>query len=226
MRAPMTTNLTINQDKILSLLSKGLPPSAVANALGIDQSYISQLMSDDEFAAEVSTRKYITVEKHLARDGAIDRLEDKILEKLEHSMAMMHRPMEILKAFSVINAAKRKATIATPADILSPSTQIINLQMPTIIQQHFTTNINNQVISAGTQNLITIQSNTLMETVKAAEVARLAGSVKEREHVTIGAPAIPSSSARETRSIGSPESSRNVVAPPRLSTTSRELASI
>lgn len=226
----MTQNLTSNQDKILSLLSRGLPPSAVANALGIDQSYISQLMSDDAFAAEVATKKYGLVEKHLARDGAIDKLEDKILEKLEHALPMMHRPMEILKAFATINMAKRKATVSTPADVLSPSTQIIALQIPQIIQQHFTTNINNQVISAGSQDLITIQSNTLMETVKVAEAKRIESATAAKEvgnnHVTTRVLAIPSNGERETRFLGSPESSRNVVASPCVSTETRELASI
>ncbi len=47
-----TTNL--NQERALEFLGQGLGPEVVASALGVTVSYISQLISDENFAASAA----------------------------------------------------------------------------------------------------------------------------------------------------------------------------
>jgi hypothetical protein len=80
----------------------------------------------------------------------------------------MIRPLEILKAIQIINSAKRRGS-STPDSILAQK-EVVSLVMPTQIIQQFTTNINNQVIQAGTQELITVQSGSMNALLEARNV--------------------------------------------------------
>jgi hypothetical protein len=150
---------TTTEERALSLLGQGLGPEAVASAVGVTVSRISQLLSQPEFASKVAELRYGNLAKHNTRDNAYDALEDTLVEKLKENLPFMMRPMEILKAISVVNAAKRRGS-GTPDAIVSQQT-VVQLIMPTQIIQSFTANTNNQVVRAGTQDLVTVQSSNM-----------------------------------------------------------------
>jgi hypothetical protein len=156
-----TSTTTTTEERALTLLGQGVPPTAVANALGVDISRISQLLSDDSFASRVVEKKFESLSKHNERDTKIDSLEDALLQKLGDTMPFMTRPMEILKSFSVLNAAKRRGQ--TAPESLTQKQTIIQLNIPQIILEKFQSNIHNQVIQVGQQSLITIQSGQLLK---------------------------------------------------------------
>lgn len=151
---------TTTESRALELLGKGIPPAAVAAALGVDPSRITQLLSDDTFAASVVEKKFESLSKHATRDMAIDQLEDHLLDKLKDTLPFMTRPMEILKSFSVINAAKRRTLSHT--DQVTTQQTIVTLNIPSIIVQKFSQNIHNQVTAVGQQSLVTMQSSSLL----------------------------------------------------------------
>ena len=151
----MSTTTSTTESRALSLLSQGLGPEVVAAAVGVSTSRISQLLSTPEFAAQVAEGRYENLAKHNTRDNAYDSMED----ELKDCLPFMMRPMEVLKAIQVINAAKRRGSSA-PESITSQQT-VVQLIMPTQILQSFTTNVNNQVIKAGQQDLVTVQSASM-----------------------------------------------------------------
>jgi hypothetical protein len=158
---------TSTESRALSLLGQGIGPEMVASAVGVSVSRISQLLSDSGFSAKVAELRYENLAKHNIRDSAYDALEDSLVEKMKDCIAYMVRPIEILKAIQIINAAKRRGSSAPEA--LLAQKEVVSLVMPVQIIQQFTTNINNQVIQAGKQELITVQSgnmNTLLEKSK------------------------------------------------------------
>lgn len=156
----MTTAVpTSTETRALALLGQGIEPGIVANSLGVDPSRISQLLSDENFAAQVAELRFENLAKHSMRDNKYDNMEDKLLEMLEDCLPMMHRPMEILKAITVINAAKRRGS-STPESVINKQ-QVISLVVPVQIINKFQANMQGQVIKAGEQELITIQSGSL-----------------------------------------------------------------
>jgi hypothetical protein len=173
----MATTTTTTESRALLLLGQGVPPTAVANALGVDVSRISQLLADPDFATSVVEKKFESLSKHNERDTAIDGLEDRLVKKLEDSTVFMTRPMEILKAFQVINQAKRRGHSA-PEDLTSKQT-IIQLNIPQIILDRFQTNIHNQVVQVGTQSLVTIPSGQML---KQLEVSNASKSTSENTY--------------------------------------------
>ena len=169
MNSPIPTTVlvattSVLEDRAATLLGSGLPPATVAASLGCSESYLSQLLSTDTFAARVASLRFEALAKHNERDASYDQMEDDLLHRLKDCLPLMHKPMEILKAIQVINAAKRRGT-STPEAILEKQA-IVSLVMPVQIIQRFTTNIQNQVIKAGSQELLTIQSGTLAAQMK------------------------------------------------------------
>jgi hypothetical protein len=154
-----TSTTTSTEARALTLLGSGIAPETVAASLGVSVSRISQLLSDESFAAEVATLRFESLQKHNTRDSSYDTLEDALLEKMQDCIPLMHRPMEILKAISVINAAKRRGSSA-PESIIEKQS-IINLTVPVQIIQKFQTNIQGQVTSINDTSLLTIQSGSL-----------------------------------------------------------------
>ena len=153
--------------RALELLGSGVPQEAVASALGVSPSYISQLLSDADFASKVTEKKYSLLSKHTERDAAYDLLEDDLIEKLNKAKNLMFRPADILAAIKVINGAKRRGTDSQASIVTQQN--IVEITMPTQIIQQFTTNIVNQVVKVGDKDLITIQSGDLLKTVAPEE---------------------------------------------------------
>lgn len=154
-----TTGRTSTEERALQLLGAGYSPEIVASAVGVTASRISQLVSDENFAAEVAELRFKNLQKHNELDSSYDEMETKLATQLKDLLPLMMRPMEVLKAIQTINSLKRRGQSA-PESIINQNT-VINLTMPTKIIQKFQVNVNNQVISTGTQDLLTVQSGQL-----------------------------------------------------------------
>ena len=148
------------EEKAIALLGTGVSAEQTASALGVSASRISQLLSEEVFADKVTDLRYKSLQSHNTRDASYDSLEDKLLDKLEKALPLMMRPGEILKALQTVNAAKRRGQSA-PQQVTASQT-VISLVLPTQITQMFSTNTHNQVVSAGGQDLLTMQSSHLL----------------------------------------------------------------
>ena len=184
----MASTTTTTEDRALTLLGQGVPPQAVANALGVDISRISQLLSQDEFAQKVVEKKFESLSKNNERDSHIDDLEDKLLKKMQDCLPFMTRPMEILKSFQILNAAKRRGQ--TAPESLTQKQTIIQLNIPQIILEKFQSNIHNQVIQVGSQTLVTIPSGQMLKQLEASNaLLPTITQTNQNDTITIGSEA-------------------------------------
>lgn len=164
-----TANST--EERALILLGSGVKAEAVANALGVTPSRISQFLSNEVFAAAVENLRYEQLQRHNKRDDAYDALEDKLLAKLDHSLNLIAKPDTLIRALSAVNNAKRRGQSAP--EHVANHTNIVQLVLPTIIKEIFATNINNQVVKAGEQELLTLPSSDLLSKVEAIQKERV-----------------------------------------------------
>lgn len=174
-----TTNmkLTATEERALKLLSAGVPQTQVAQAIGVSDSLISQLLAREEFAQLLAAERYANLMQHNERDLKYDAIEDKLLNQLEEVTPLLMKPTEITRVLQVINGAKRRG-ISSPDQVVQQQAAV-KLTMPVQIIQKFTTNIDNLVVQAGEQNLVTMQSATLLQKVKEARqnhVSAITGS--------------------------------------------------
>ena len=158
------TTTTATEERALSLLGQGCGPELVASAIGVSVSRISQLLSTPEFAERVAELRFASLARHNERDLRADRIEDMLLEKLENVIPYITDPMKLVAAYTRINAAKRRG--ASSPDAITTQTQVVALNIPSVVinqhvKQDITVNINNQVIKAGNQDLVTVQSASM-----------------------------------------------------------------
>lgn len=192
---------TAIKEKALSLLGAGVPAEQTAAALGVTAPYISQLLSEEDFAAAVAEKKYLTLAKHNQRDESLDTLEDRLIGQINKQLPLMiGKPMEIVKAFQIVNGAKRRGQSA-PASITNQQ-NLTQINIPTSIVNKFTVNINNQVTQAGNQDLLTIQSGTMLRQAKQAHpelVKQLQGVSNDAAPQRIGAVGTNQASATDQK---------------------------
>lgn len=148
------------QGRILEMLGNGMSPEVTSAALGVSAGYISQLVSTEEFARQVAERRFTNLQAATTRDRKYDSLEDKLAEKLEDLIPLMFKPMEVLRAIATVNALKRRGAGAPEAGGTINQT-IVQLTLPAAITSRFITDVNNTVVAAGEQELVTIQATQL-----------------------------------------------------------------
>ena len=163
MSSPTTSTST--EERALKLLGTGVSAEQVAAALGVTPARISQLLADENFAAQVAELKYTNLLSHSQRDDQADKIEDKLLAKIENLLPLMMRPMEAIKAYQVINGAKRRGSQGLQGAVATQT--IVQIAVPVQITQKFITTPQNQVVQAGEQQLLTIQSGSLLKSVAA-----------------------------------------------------------
>lgn len=183
---PLEIRFTGNKQRILELLGNGVSPSQTASAMNVTESYVSQLLSEEEFALAVTARRFEHLQKHNARDDKLDDLEDQLIKKINDILPMMYKPAEILRAFQIINAAKRRGTAGTQEGAAVIANQVVNLTMPQILIQHFTRDNNNQVIEVSLepakQTLLPLQSQNLKQLVEQRKIQQRVHNLLESKN--------------------------------------------
>lgn len=152
--------ITTTEENILKLLSDGHSQDVVASTLGITASAISQHLSKDWFKAELAARKSVKLEKYAKLDDAYDRLEDRLLGKLEASIPFLTKPAEISAILSKVNAAKRRLGDSSKVQN-TPVTQIINITLPTSVVHKFSRTRDGHIVAVDDKSLVTITSNSM-----------------------------------------------------------------
>lgn len=132
----------IDKERAKKLLGSNLGPTDVGQALGCDPSYISQLLMDDGFRAEVLALRMEALQAQTTRDRNIDKIEDKLIEKLEENIPYLVKTTDILRAFAILNGAKRRGA-AAGGDI-NFNTKIVQISLPEAARRAFIPTVNGQ----------------------------------------------------------------------------------
>lgn len=140
------------KDHALQLLSQGLQPSVVAATLGVQDSYISQLMSDEDFAAQVEAARVKTSEEDCSYDKKLDKAEEVFLERIEEKSRIANL-QQSMQAFKILNSAKRRRDRGVVQNVQNAGT-IVNITMPTILAPRFVTNSQNEIVEVEGQTMI------------------------------------------------------------------------
>lgn len=159
--------------RIKEMLGFGIKQESVANAVGCDPSYISQLMSQEDFASEVAELKINHTVAATQRDLSYDALEDKLLETM-HDMVdngRFQKPEQVLMALRTSNQMIRRGSRNdNPAKQLSV---VVNLSLPKVVRdryipdmsggsESFKTNTRGEVIEVNGHTTVTMGSKQLV----------------------------------------------------------------
>lgn len=149
------------RERALNYLTAGASQEQTAKALGVEPSTISYLMSSDvAFADAVATADLGRRQKHNKHDDLASELECDILERLKVASAGIYKPMELAKIYQIVNSGKRRGTSA-PAGVNHANQQVINISLPTTILNRIKMTSQSQIVQAGSQQLVTLQSKSV-----------------------------------------------------------------
>lgn len=150
--------MTTPKEFAISLLAKGISTSQVAAAVGVSDSYISQLKADPETAALIASQQAAADIADVRFDERLDDAESQALNALEKSLPYATFG-QALAAFRVLNAARRR----NDAPIQSESTTSItvNLTLPASSIPHYVTNSRSEIVEVDGQLLATASVKTL-----------------------------------------------------------------
>src|SRR6478609_1276475 len=152
-------------DRIIQLLKHGIPPSAVAKAVGCDPSYISQLMADENIREEVSLARVNDVEKGVTVDSQIKNIEEKALQRLDDLVAYVSKPTELLRIFEVMNTAKKRTEEITGLNQQSTA-PLVNITISQHAAVALRISSDNQVVEVDGRSMATLPSKQLTERLK------------------------------------------------------------
>jgi hypothetical protein len=169
----MSTTSSFAKDKIISLLgnSPHLPLATVASACGVTESYVSQVSQDPDSKAAIAELRLKTLERATKLDQNYDKLEEALQRKLAEQLPMIYKPDQAIRAIQVINGAKRRGVVADSQNFDAART--VQLNLPQAFINSFTLNINNQVVSTGSQDLTTLPTSQLAKLASAKSAGAL-----------------------------------------------------
>lgn len=152
--------MAFDKERIRDLLGAGLAPQVVASAVGTDTSYIGQLMADEEFAQAVALLRSKNLEKATVRDGKLDSLEDRLISRLGETLDYFVKPNDIVNALSKVNAMKRRGAVGIGETAVKQ--QIVQLSIPTVLQQKIVIDSQGEVVEISGQTMIGMPAQQLL----------------------------------------------------------------
>lgn len=148
--------------QIKEMLGAGIPQHAIANTLGIDPSYISQLLQDPEFSTEVQVKQIANLRGATDRDKKLEALEDKAIEKLDQLVQFVTRPLEAARILSVVNNTKRRgAELGGNAGV--GGAPIVQLVLPEAARVTFTFNQSSQIVDVEGRSMAPLPSARIQQ---------------------------------------------------------------
>lgn len=145
-------------NQVITYLKNGVTPIEISRALGITPGAVTQLMQSPQVSTEIAKMQAEQQARSSAIDAKYDAIEEKLLVQLEKTVPLLMRPGEIANVLTRINAAKRRGVAHQVAQ--GPA-QVLQLNIPIALQSKFVVNSANQVVQAGEQTLVTMQSSNI-----------------------------------------------------------------
>ena len=147
----------IDQDKVVKYLSQGISTKNIADALGCDESYISQLRANEDIQKKVSELQAEYAVKDATFDETLDRAEEKALQRIESTLPFASAG-QALAAFRVLNAARRRKDGPVTADV--HVTNVV-LQLPASAAPRYVLNDRSEIVEVEGKTMVAANPHQL-----------------------------------------------------------------
>lgn len=146
------------KEHAINLLAQGIPTSQVAAAVGVSDSYISQLKADEEVQRQIAERQAAHSIADSNFDSTLERAEAMALEKIEKNLPFANMG-QALAAFRILNGARRRKDELVQKDTAVSVT--VNLTLPANNIPKYITNQANEIIEVEGKTMISASAKTL-----------------------------------------------------------------
>jgi len=147
----------IDQDKVIKYLSQGISTKNIADAMGCDESYISQLKSDETIQQKVAELQADYAVKDASFDEMLDRAEEKALERIEKTLPFANTS-QALAAFRILNTARRRKD-----GPVTPEVHVTNviLQLPATAAPRYIMNDRSEIVEVEGKTMVAANPHQL-----------------------------------------------------------------
>lgn len=146
------------KEHAINLLAQGIPTSQVAAAVGVSDSYISQLKADEEVQRQIAERQAAHSIADSNFDDTLERAEAMALEKIEKNLPFANMG-QALAAFRILNGARRRKDELIQKDTAVSVT--VNLTLPANNIPRYITNQANEIIEVEGKTMLSASAKTL-----------------------------------------------------------------
>lgn len=195
------------KEQAIELLCKGISTTQVADAIGVDPSYISQLRQEEGVAEQIAQAMAANVVADMQFDERVERAEDLALQQIERRLPMANIS-QAMQAFRILNGAtKRKHQTLNPG---AGAGVVVNIHLPAAAVPKYTLNAQNEIVDVEGKVMVATTAKSLDEIL----AARAAGNAKnlpgitevEKAAATLGALKVPvKAPAKRLPSVLSPD---------------------
>jgi hypothetical protein len=152
--------VNLNKEQIITMIAQGIPGVQIAAALGVDESYISQLKADPEIQAEVSKQAASLTAADIAFDDLLQTAEQKALERIEKNLHFASLGQAMM-AFRTLNGAKKRRDASLPGAANASTTINVNLTLPAQNIVNYITNTRNEIVEVEGKTMISATVSSL-----------------------------------------------------------------
>lgn len=148
------------RDKIIGYLAAGVSQSAAAQAAGVSDGYVSQLLELEEVREAVAVKKAGRLEQAIEVDAQIEHGEKLALQQIVRKLGSPLTPLkEAVQAFSVLNSARKKADEG--AGNQAGAVDTITIVLPRAAKTMIQINTDNQIIEVNGRTTAPLPSKAL-----------------------------------------------------------------
>jgi predicted transcriptional regulator len=162
---------SVDKQFLISALRSGFSESQIADALGVTQSAVSQVINAYNLR-EVAAKN----SKFESIDTKLNSIEEAILTKLEKSVKFVEDPMKLTRILTAVNGAKRRS-LAEGNSLPTDGARLVQLNLPERMTLTVNLNANNEVIGVNGRDLLTANPVKVLDAAREVnhELQRLPG---------------------------------------------------
>lgn len=167
----------MNKDRAAKLLAEGLSPSTAASVLGCTPAYISQLLQNEEFKAQIAAYRAEVIPQKSDDELITTKylgLEHKLLQAMESALPGAELP-HITNALKVVadRQEKRLSRLHQPVAPANNSTQVVvQIAIPASSIPAITLNQQREVIAIDNQPMSPMASSAVQNLFKQKRAER------------------------------------------------------
>lgn len=154
---PPTVSHTIQA--IIKFAGRGFKQVEIAKAVGVEESYVSQVLSTPEYAALVEQFAVAQSEENEKFDEKLDKTEATALDIVARKLNMATNLRDALNAATRLNAMKRRRDTA-PAT-RAPQAQIVPLMLPQIAIVNYVANAQAEIVEVEGRTMLSASPSSL-----------------------------------------------------------------
>lgn len=151
------------KDSVLAMLAQNIPAHQISATLGVEESYISQLASNEDFQLQLAELKIEVAQADINYDAKLDLVEESFLDRIEDKSKFANLQQSI-QAFKVLNTARRRRDSRIQAPNTSTAA-VIQLTVAVAVIPQYQVNSKNEIIEVEGKTMVSATPSKLDEII-------------------------------------------------------------